>query len=114
MHGDRNTTFFQQKTLTRRRNNKIVAIKDKNEQWLNEVEAIKRHTVQFFSKLYAEENHHPEPYKIKGLFHRIDEDSRTFLQGPTDEMETKNTVFSLKPFKVLGVDGLHAIFYQSQ
>lgn len=30
MHGDRNTTFFHHKTLTRRRRNKIMAIKDEN------------------------------------------------------------------------------------
>ena len=44
----------------------------------------------------------------------IDEDSLSFLQAPIDEVEIKNTIFSMKPLKFPGIDGLHAIVYQSQ
>lgn len=60
IHGDRNIA------LTRRRKNRIVA--NENGQWLHDVEAIKRHSMQFFSKLYKEENSNPQPYLIRGPF----------------------------------------------
>lgn len=36
------------------------------------------------------------------------------LIRPIDDVEIRNILFSMKPLKALGIDGLHAIFYQSQ
>lgn len=33
---------------------------------------------------------------------------------PTDDMKIRKVIFRIKPLKALGVDGLHAIFYQPQ
>lgn len=53
MYGDRNTTFFHQKTLTRRRENKIAVIQSDTRLWLYNVADIKAHDVQFFLDLYT-------------------------------------------------------------
>ena len=36
------------------------------------------------------------------------------VTNPVLEIEIKNVVFSMKPLKAPGMDGLHVIFYQSQ
>ncbi|KAH9768877.1 hypothetical protein KPL71_011775 [Citrus sinensis] len=46
--GDRNTNFFHQKTLARRRKNHIIAIMDESSSWLYDTEAIKWHAIVFF------------------------------------------------------------------
>lgn len=48
------------------------------------------------------------------FFPVIDADSLSFLQGLIDDVEIKNTIFSMKPLKSPGIDGLHTIFYQSK
>lgn len=49
-----------------------------------------------------------------GCFPIIDKIVFHTLQGLVDDTEIKNSIFSMKPLKASGVDGLHAIFYQSQ
>ena len=51
-YGDRNTSFFHQKTITRRAHNRITAIRDDEGNWLYEAQEIKTHAVNFFSTLY--------------------------------------------------------------
>lgn len=49
-----------------------------------------------------------------GCFSIIDEIVIHTLQGLVDDTKIKNSIFSMKPLKAPGVDGLYAIFYQSQ
>ena len=51
-YGDRNTSFFHQKTITRRACNRITVIRDDGGNWLYEAQEIKTHAVTFFSTLY--------------------------------------------------------------
>ncbi|KAH9788525.1 reverse transcriptase domain-containing protein [Citrus sinensis] len=47
MHGDRNTRFFHQKTIVRRRRNRIEAIQDSSGNWLYNEEEIRNHAMGF-------------------------------------------------------------------
>lgn len=107
LHGDRNSTFFHQKTLTRRRRNRITAIKDDSGQWLFDSEAIKSHAVQFFACLYENNNSNFQLYPLTSCFPAIDDTIIHVRQRPVDDTEIKNTVFSMKPLKAAGADGLH-------
>lgn len=51
--GDRNTTFFHWKTITRRKKNQITVIQDVTGHWLYNSDDITKHTVEFFSSLYT-------------------------------------------------------------
>ncbi|KAH9751354.1 putative ribonuclease H protein [Citrus sinensis] len=51
---------------------------------------------------------------LTGCFPPIDIDMLHMLQAPIDDNEVRSTIFSMKPLKAPGVDGLHAVFYQSQ
>lgn len=51
-HGDRNTSFFHKKTITRRKKNWITAIKNDLGKWLYDNNDIKAHAMNF-SLLYT-------------------------------------------------------------
>ncbi|KAH9735402.1 putative ribonuclease H protein [Citrus sinensis] len=114
MHGDRNTAFFHQKTLTRRRRNRIDAIQSDTGEWLYNVADIKAHAVQFFFDLYTNDQATFTQYPITGYYPTIDNACVPSLNAPVFDDEIKHTIFSMKPLKAPSVDGLHAIFYQSQ
>ena len=112
--GDRNTTFFYRKTITRRKKNQIIPIQDDSCQWLYNSDDIKKHVVEFFSALYTSDKSGSHPYALTSCFPPIDTDMLHMLQAPIDDNEVRSTIFNMKPLKVPGVDGLHAAFYQSQ
>lgn len=55
-----------------------------------------------------------ELYQVCGTFPPIDEYQMTNLANEIEEREIRRAIFSISPFKAPGVDGLHAIFYQTQ
>lgn len=114
IHGDRNTTFFYQKTITRRRRNRIEAITNDAGQWLYETEVIKQHAVKLFSTFYTEDSNDFQSYPLKGCFLLLDVDSLMRLNDLINDMEIRRAIFSMKPLKEPRMDGLHATFYQSQ
>ncbi|XP_015380582.1 uncharacterized protein LOC107174314 [Citrus sinensis] len=112
--GDRNTNFFHQKTLARRRKNHIIAIMDESGSWLYDTEAIKWHAISCFSSLYTNDNSCSISYPYRGYFPSIEESTGQYLMLPITDDEIKHIIFSMKPLKALGVDGYSALFYQSQ
>ncbi|KAH9716124.1 reverse transcriptase domain-containing protein [Citrus sinensis] len=114
LFGDRNTAYFHQKTLTRRRYNRIDAVKAEDGRWLYDMEDIKQQATDFFSKLYTSEQGVYEPYHVCGNFPPIDEYRMTNLANEIEDGEIQQAIFSMSPLKVPGVDGLHAMFYQTQ
>ena len=112
--GDRNTAYFHQKTLARRRRNRITTIQNDNGEWLVDNEIIKQHATSFFSDLYTSETLAFRPYPIRGCFPILDAVLTQGLTTPIEDNEIRQTIFSMKPLKAPGVDGLHVIFYQTQ
>lgn len=51
-HGDRNTSSFHRKTISRRRHNRIEAIKNSEGNWLYDADATKMHAVHYFSNFF--------------------------------------------------------------
>ncbi|KAH9765434.1 hypothetical protein KPL70_001869 [Citrus sinensis] len=83
-------------------------------EWLNDTKYIKQYAVGCFSALYTEENNNLQPYLSNFFFPVLDGASLSLVNGLVNDMEIKNVVFSMKPLKAPRVDGLNAIFYQSQ
>ena len=77
-------------------------------------EIIKQHATSFFSDLYTSETLDFRPYPIRGCFPILDAGLTQGLTAPIEDNEIRQTIFSMKPLKAPGVDGLHAIFYQTQ
>lgn len=102
---------FIKKTLVRRKRNRIAAIQNDVGHWLFDNEEIKRQAVQFYQSLYTQEASDFQPYSLTNCFLVCDNYVLRLMQGPDDDMEIRNTIFSMKPLKAPGTDGLHAIFY---
>ena len=114
MHGDRNTKFFHQKTIVRRRRNRIEAIQDNSGNWLYNAEEIRKHAVGYFSTLFKSEAASHQAYLVPNYFPTSEAFDIDCVDNPVLEAEIKSAIFSMKPLKAPGTDGLHAIFYQSQ
>lgn len=113
LHGDRNTSLFHQKTMTRRRRNRIEAIQDNSGNWLYDEDAIRRHVVEYFYSLFHSENSIYQAYHVPNLFPSFEAHWLDGVVRPVLDEEIKRAIFSMKPLKAPGMDGLHAIFYQS-
>ena len=76
---------------------------------------IRDYAVSFFSKLYSKEDAIYHPYHVVNAFPILEESRMQALgQAVEDDEEIKNVIFSMKALKALGIDGLHALFYQTQ
>lgn len=64
--------------------------------------------------MYDREDNDFLQYPLTGCFPIIGDTMFQMLQRPVDDIEIKNTIFSIKPLKAPGVDGLHVGFFQSQ
>ncbi|KAG8472183.1 hypothetical protein CXB51_036508 [Gossypium anomalum] len=53
INGDRNTKYFHRRTLNRRRNNRIEALKLSNGSWSFDNDALKVEAINFFKNLYT-------------------------------------------------------------
>lgn len=111
---DRNTTFFHRKTISRRRRCKVEAIKNNEGQWLYDKEDIKNHVVHYFTELFKFDGGDFINYPISSIFPTMDDNLMSEIAQSVDDGEVRSTIFGMHPLKAPGVDGLHALFYQSQ
>ena len=114
IQGDRNTAFYHVLTLVRRNRNQILAIKDSTGEWVHEVNGIKDFIRRGFEGVYTSSllsssrcNPLPSQWQVK-LF----EEEKMSISGVASEEEIKSALWSLKPFKAPGPNGLHAGFFQ--
>ena len=89
-------------------------IKDDMDNWLLNNDEIRAYVVSFFSKLYSKEDATYHPYPIVHAFPVLEESRMQALGQAVEDEEIKNVVFSMKALKAPGIDGLHALFYQTQ
>ncbi|KAH9783625.1 reverse transcriptase domain-containing protein [Citrus sinensis] len=99
LHGDRNTNFFHQKTIARRRRNRIEAIQDTSGNWLYSEEEIRNYAIGYFSSLYKSEVATSQSYQVPNLFPVLNAyDLESTAVSVLDD-EIKRVIFSMKPLK---------------
>ncbi|KAL0008398.1 hypothetical protein SO802_009900 [Lithocarpus litseifolius] len=114
IQGDRNTSFYHVTTLMRRKRNKIMSIKDYQGEWINDQEAIMVFIQDHFQNLFSSElsfsarqvSSHEGPCPCLS-----NSEAHTLSLAMLDE-EIRHALWSLKPCKSPGPDGIHAGFYQ--
>ncbi|KAK5792155.1 hypothetical protein PVK06_033269 [Gossypium arboreum] len=111
--GDRNTKFFHTRTLRRRKQNLITALKNELRDWIMDEEQLKTEAVNFFKALYGE---HPGPMTSlpTSAFPPLTDEDFRFLNNPVYDEEIEVVLFDMALLKALGSDDFHSLFYQSQ
>jgi hypothetical protein len=111
--GDRNTKYYHLKTINRRRKNKILMIRDEEGVWIEDEEHIRNMMRSFYMDLFkAREDLHPWD-QTNLSFPRLDHNVILKLGDDITNLEVKQAVFSMSPWKAPGPDGFPAGFYQN-
>lgn len=112
--GDRNTSFYHAKAVIRRRRNNILQLKSSDGDWISEDQSLQNHVMGFFRDLYSLESTIPSLSLPRGSFPSIEPSLLLSLSSPICPEEVKKAIFDMHPLKAPGIDGIHALFYQSQ
>ncbi|KAH9803418.1 putative ribonuclease H protein [Citrus sinensis] len=107
-------SILSQEEILWRRQNQIVMLKDEHGNWIEDVDIIKAHAVTFFKDLYTKEPGEHIPYLLVSMFPRVNEINLGKLNAEVCEDDIREAIFSMHPLKAPGVNGLHAVFYQTQ
>ncbi|XP_016434006.1 uncharacterized protein LOC107760469 [Nicotiana tabacum] len=110
---DANNRFFHTSTLNRRRRNRILSLKEESGNWLYDQGDIKTSILSFFKNLYtSSQSQAPiSTTNYMAMTHTLSDSQRNKLDRPLEIKEIKMAIFSFKPFKAPGPDGLHPFFY---
>ena len=114
VNGDCNTSFYHTSTLARRKRNRILTLQDSNGVWLTKVADVANHIREGFISLFTSgiEIGYRRPWNIPNWPMQISEEDAAELSCFVSDQEVKDALWSLKPFKAPGPDGLHAGFFQ--
>lgn len=109
---DANTKFFHMSTLQRGRRNHITSLQDSVGNWISEDHIIKDHILEFYTSLYSTD------FNTSGWSHSlaiscfVPPDITFSLSASLLGKEVVDAIYSFKPFKAPGPNGLHPFFYQ--
>ncbi|GKV21615.1 hypothetical protein SLEP1_g31576 [Rubroshorea leprosula] len=111
--GDRNSKFFHLSTIKHRNHNRIHCLRISTDEWVSDQREISNLIVHYFRDLFTSSlahSYHDSFSLIGGL------SSNTMASYVDDDIpsdkEIHDALFSLKPFKAPGPDGLHPMFFQ--
>ena len=113
IQGDRNTNFYHVLTLIRRKRNQILAIKNTVGDWIHKEGEIKDFIRCGFDRVFLSSLScvpRADPTISQGQS-RLSDLEKESINGGASEVEIKTALWSLKPFKTLGPDGLHMGFF---
>ncbi len=113
---DRNTKFYQTVVRNRRRKNKITQIKNQDNTWISEPQAVEQHFANHFKQLFTEP-HHLSVEEIQSQLINIPIPTLTphqlfQLDQSIHDEEIIQAVNQQGPLKTPGPDGIPT-FYQT-
>lgn len=113
MWGDRNTRYFHSTTVIRRKRKRIEALRDSNNNRVHEPESLKQMAIEFYGRLYTEENANGPVLGIRGAFFPRLSMEEQHLGGSIVEEEVRKAVFDMGAYKASGPDGLQPVFIKA-
>ncbi|XP_026429515.1 uncharacterized protein LOC113325863 [Papaver somniferum] len=104
--------FFHTSTVTRRKRNSIVMLKDDRGEWINNEKMIENHIVNHFNSLFNSSSSTVCDTELSNLFAPvISTDENLDLCKEVSENKIISAVKQLGALKAPGPDGLQGIFY---
>lgn len=78
-------------------------------------ETLKHMVANYFRKLYSKDDTNEVIlFPLRGVFPKIDATRLSNIESEITSEEIKDAIFSMSALKAPGLDGFHAIFFQSQ
>ncbi|KAI9089132.1 hypothetical protein K1719_029411 [Acacia pycnantha] len=112
--GDRNTGYYHLKALMHRKRNQVSRLKLSDGTSLEDDDLLSDYAREFFLDLYSLEDVAFIPFPLHGAFPPLMQQHMLSLDKSVTIDEVKQAFFEMKPLKSPGIDGIHALFYQSQ
>lgn len=110
MNGEANTKFFHAQAAITRRRTKTLRLKDENDNWVDDRDALKEMARQCFQQLYMQEPCTPCTGQ-ECVFSKLEETDVVGLNRRVTADEVKMTIFQMGVNKALGPDGLPPFFF---
>ena len=113
IQGDRNTSYHMS-TLARWKRNHIASVKDDREMWITEEREVIEYFRRGFTDYYttSQEVAYWKPPMFDQWHVQLSNEANQALEDVVSTEEIKEALWSMKPFKALGPNGLHAGFFQ--
>ncbi|KAF7824555.1 reverse transcriptase [Senna tora] len=105
-HGDQNTRYFHAITVQRRNRNRIVRMKDTDDNWVEEENQIRVCFYRYFTDLFSTVRNRDVSWVVGLVERRVNEDINVVLTRNITLDEVKKAVFDLGPQKAPRPDGL--------
>ncbi|WCJ44055.1 RNA binding RNA-directed DNA polymerase [Euphorbia peplus] len=109
---DRNTAYFHNSMLSRRRRNLISGLKLDGINWCSEDTVIREATMGFYKALFTDDMNSTPRYSCQGSFHELQGVYLDILGSTPSNNEIKRTLFDMALWKAPGIDGIDAGVYQ--
>ncbi|KAL4637806.1 hypothetical protein ACB092_03G102900 [Castanea dentata] len=111
-HGDKNTKYFHSKASQRRRRNMIQGIKDKHNNWVEEIKDIAGVATKYFDNIFKLGGCERMDECLEAVQHKVNADMQEILSREYSADEIKVVLFQMGPIKALEPDGMNALFYK--
>ena len=111
-HGDRNTKFFHSKASQRRKRNFIHDIQNQHGNWVDDIGEMAEVAINYFETIFQSRTCDRMDECLNTVPQRITTDMKEELSRPYSVEEVKVALFHMGPTKVLGPNGMNALFYQ--
>ncbi|CAN1744197.1 LINE-1 retrotransposable element ORF2 protein [Linum perenne] len=110
--GDKNTKFFHQSTIQRRKLNTIGCMKTEADRWVEEPEAVKAYIRSYYHDLFTAPRE-VQDYSMLAQFPQVVTSSMNeVITRAVTDTEIKAAVFQMGPLKAPGPDGFPGKFFQ--
>ena len=108
--GERNTSYFHISALYRRSKNRITCVQNNEGEWCHNIEEVKEIFNASFKKLYKTDQVFCPiaPQWRSDWCAKLSQKEAVSMANIPSDGEIWNALKSMKPYKALGVDGLHA------
>lgn len=110
--GDQNAKFYHLQTITRRKRNRIIMLKNDSGEWITDQAALKSHVTTFYKEIFARPQNWCNWKQTDISFPVLSTENLAQMEKDINIEEVRAAYFLMKPWKVPDLDGFPAGFFQ--